>query len=98
MHNAVATSAALGIPNRFIRYYGLHYQRLERPRTSTMADRYRLHLHPPLCLLWLFQAFFLAPVGAKVAHSIDVKPLKNALPACSAAFAFTCLDKPIWLG
>ncbi len=55
------------------------------------------HLHPLLCLLWLFQAFFLAPVGAKVAHSIDVKPLKNALPACSAAFAFTCLDKATYL-
>ncbi len=76
MHNAVATSAALGFPIAFFGTLGYIFSgwNLQGVPPFPMTLGY-------ICLPALFAAaatsVLFAPLGAKVAHSIDVKPLKK---------------------
>lgn len=76
IHNAVATSAAFGFPIAFfgtIGYIISGWNVQDLPAWPTMLGY--------ICIPALFSvaipSVLLAPFGAKVAHSIDVKPLKR---------------------
>ena len=74
MHNAVATSAALGFPIALANALGY------------IASGWRVQGLPEgsFGYIWLpalgviaLDSFFVEPLGAKVAHSLDIKPLKR---------------------
>lgn len=92
MHMAVGTSAALGFPIAaagtlgYI-YNGLHAAGL--PQFPMMLG----FIHIPALLSIAVASVFTAPIGAKVAHAIDTKPLKRVFACMLCCIAVYMLSR-----
>lgn len=91
MHNAVGTSAALGFPIAAagtIGYIITGWNEPNMPAFPIMLG----YIHLPALISVAAASIFTAPLGAKVAHSINTKPLKRIF-ACMllilAGYMFT---------
>lgn len=76
MHNAVGTSAALGFPIAAagtIGYIITGWNEPNMPAFPIMLG----YIHLPALISVAAASIFTAPIGAKVAHSINTKPLKR---------------------
>lgn len=76
MHNAVATSAALGFPIAFFGTIGYIYSGWHISDLPGWPITVGYICVPALFAVAITSILF-APLGAKTAHSIDVKPLKK---------------------
>ncbi len=88
MHQAVGTSAALGLPIALFNSIGYSIS------GSGVADRpdYTLgYIWLPALLALASCSILTAPIGAKLAHSLDVKPLKRIFALLLYALAFYML-------
>ncbi len=74
MHNAIATSAALGFPIAFAGTIGYLVAGWSLPQMPAGALGY---LYWPGFLVLSAASMITAPVGARVAHSMEVAPLKR---------------------
>lgn len=83
MHNAVATSAALGFPIAFFGTMGYVISGWNAQGLPPWPVNIGYICIPALFAVSITSILF-APLGAKVAHSIDVKPLKK----CYAGLLF----------
>ena len=76
MHNAIGTSAALGFPIAFAGTIGYIISGWGNPALPGWP--YTLgFIHLPALFSVAEMSILTAPIGAKVAHSIDTKPLKR---------------------
>ena len=76
MHNAIGTSAALGFPIAFAGTIGYIISGWGNPALPGWP--YTLgFIHLPALFSVAVMSILTAPIGAKVAHSIDTKPLKR---------------------
>ena len=75
IHAAVATSAALGFPIALAGTVGYIYAGWGLHNVPAGAFGY---LHMPALVLIAVGSVFFAPIGARLAHSMDVKQLKRA--------------------
>jgi uncharacterized protein len=74
IHNAVATSAALGFPIALVNAIGYAFS----GQTVQGLPPYSLgYIWLPALGLIALTSVFMAPVGAKAAHAMDVKKLKR---------------------
>lgn len=76
MHNAVATSAAFGFPIAFFGTVGYIFSGWNLPGLPGWPINFGYICIPALFCVSATSVLF-APLGAKVAHSINVKPLKR---------------------
>lgn len=77
MHNAVGTSAALGFPIAVAGTIGYVLNGLQVPELTGLP--YMLgFIHLPSLVACAAASVLMAPVGARLAHSMDTKPLKRA--------------------
>lgn len=74
IHNAVATSAALGFP---IAAAGTVGYILAGRGASTLPDGTLGFVYVPALLTIALASMITAPLGARVAHALDTKPLKR---------------------
>lgn len=74
LHQAVATSAALGFPIALANTAGYIWSGLGQPDLPSGMIGY---VYWPALLVLVLFSVFTAPVGAKVAHSLPVKTLKR---------------------
>jgi uncharacterized membrane protein YfcA len=101
IHNAVATSAALGFPIAFAGtlgyvWAGWHLQ----PMQSTLADSAVLagnlgYLYLPGLIIISLASMCTAPLGAKTAHKIDIAPLKKVFASVLYVLAAYFLIKSL---
>lgn len=76
MHKAIGTSSALGFPIAFAGTIGYIVSGWAEPTLPGFP--YTLgYIHLPALFSVAVMSIFTAPLGAKVAHSIDTKPLKR---------------------
>ncbi len=75
IHNAVATSSALGFPIALAGTIGYLVAGWNLPQTPPGAVGY---LYWPALLVLSIASISTAPLGARVAHSMDIAPLKRA--------------------
>ena len=76
MHKAIGTSSALGFPIAFAGTIGYIVSGWAEPTLPGFP--YTLgYIHLPALFSVAVMSIFTAPIGAKVAHSIDTKPLKR---------------------
>lgn len=78
IHNAVATSAALGFPIALVNAAGYA---LSGQSVSGLPQGSLGYIWLPALALIAFTSVFMAPVGAKAAHAMDVRRLKRVF-AC----------------
>ncbi len=74
IHNAVATSAALGFPIAVANVAGYVVSGLNVENLPTGSFGY---IWVPALMVIAACSFFMAPLGAKAAHSLPVKKLKR---------------------
>ncbi len=74
MHDAVGTSAALGFPIALAGTVGYIWAGLHLPPVVPGAIGY---IYLPALLLIALASVFMAPLGARTAHRMDVRPLKR---------------------
>jgi uncharacterized membrane protein YfcA len=74
IHNAVGTSSALGFPIAFAGTAGYIWAGIGLPEMPWGAVGY---LYLPALVVISTASVLLAPVGARVAHRMDIKPLKR---------------------
>ncbi len=91
MHNAVGTSAALGFPIAFAGTIGYIWSGwgLETLPGFPYTIGY---IHIPALISVAAMSVFTAPLGARVAHSIDTKPLKRIF----ASLLFVLATFMVW--
>ncbi|MDO5532522.1 sulfite exporter TauE/SafE family protein [Sutterella sp.] len=91
MHNAVGTSSAFGFPIAFAGTIGYIWKGwgLETLPGWPFTLGY---IHVPALLCVAVTSIFFAPLGAKVAHSIDTKPLKRIF----ACLLFVLASYMLW--
>jgi uncharacterized membrane protein YfcA len=75
MHNAVATSAALGLPIALAGTFSNIYYGMGTPGLSPGSLGF---VYLPALLVIAIASITTAPLGAKTAHSLPVKSLKTA--------------------
>ncbi|MEP6792286.1 MAG: sulfite exporter TauE/SafE family protein [Ramlibacter sp.] len=89
IHNAVATSAALGFPIALAGTLGYLWAGLDLPQLPPGAVGY---IYLPGLLVISLASMCTAPLGARTAHRMDIAPLKRAfafvLYALAAYFLF----------
>ena len=94
MHNAVGTSAAFGFPIAFAGTIG--YIISGWHLTGLPGWPYTIgYIHLPALVCVAATSIFFAPFGAKVAHSIDTKPLKRIFASVLFLLATYMLYKAI---
>ena len=94
MHNAVGTSAAFGFPIAFAGTIG--YIISGWHLTGLPGWPYTIgYIHLPALVCDAETSIFFAPFGAKVAHSIDTKPLKRIFASVLFLLATYMLYKAI---
>ena len=94
MHNAVGTSAAFGFPIAFAGTIG--YIISGWHLTGLPGWPYTIgYIHLPALVCVAATSIFFAPLGAKVAHSIDTKPLKRIFASVLFLLATYMLYKAI---
>lgn len=86
IHNAVGTSAALGFPIALAGTLGYIWAGIGLPQMPWGSVGY---LYLPALIIIAAASVTLAPVGARVAHRMDVKPLKRL-------FAFVLYALAAW--
>ena len=94
MHNAVGTSAALGFPIAAagtLGYIITGWGEPGLPQFPMMLG----YIHLPALLSVAAASIFTAPFGAKVAHSIDTKPLKRIFACMLLVLAGYMLTRAI---
>ena len=94
MHNAVGTSAALGFPIAAagtLGYIITGWSEPGLPQFPMMLG----YIHLPALLSVAAASIFTAPFGAKVAHSIDTKPLKRIFACMLLVLAGYMLTRAI---
>lgn len=94
MHNAVGTSAALGFPIAAagtVGYIITGWNVSELPQFPMMLG----YIHLPALFSVASASIFTAPLGAKVAHSIDTKPLKRIFACMLLVLAGYMLTRAI---
>ena len=94
MHNAIGTSAALGFPIAFagtIGYIWSGWGIETLPQWPMMLG----FIHLPALFSVAVMSVLTAPLGAKVAHSIDTKPLKRIFASLLYVLATYMLWKAI---
>jgi uncharacterized protein len=81
IHNAVATSAALGFPIAFAGTIGYIWAGWNMPAMSNAAGSVLVgnlgYLYLPGLIIVSIASICTAPLGAKTAHNIDIAPLKK---------------------
>ena len=84
IHNAVATSAALGFPIAVVNAigYAISGQGIAGLPQGSLG-----YIWLPALALVAFTSVFMAPVGAKAAHAMDVKRLKRVFACILYALA-----------
>ena len=87
MHHAVGTSAALGFPIAAAGTIGYVWAGWGVPELPSGMLGY---IYLPALFSIACASVCLAPVGAKVAHSIDTKPLKRIFACLLSSSAATC--------
>lgn len=94
MHNAIGTSAALGFPIAFAGTIGyiISGWNVEALPGWPITLGY---IHLPALLSVVVMSVITAPIGAKVAHSIDTKPLKRIFGSILFLLATYMLYKAI---
>ena len=75
IHHAVGTSAALGFPIAFAGTLGYIWAGQGMPAMPAGSLGY---LYLPGLLVVSLASMSMAPLGARVAHSMDIRPLKRA--------------------
>jgi len=90
MRNAVATSAACGLPIALIGTISYTYASYQLPINGAYAIGY---LQLDALLFISATSFLFAPLGAKVAHSISEKTLRLSFTALLFTLAFIMLLK-----
>ncbi len=93
MHNAVATSAALGFPIALANALGYVYSGWSLPNLPVGSFGY---IWLPALAVIATASVFMAPVGAKVAHSLDVKRLKRMFASVLYVLAAYMLYKGVF--
>ena len=88
IHNAIATSAALGFPIALANTLGFV---VAGWGTTGLPQGAVGYVFTPALLAVALASVLMAPVGAKVAHSMDVKPLKRM-------FAFLLYGLALYMG
>lgn len=84
IHQAVATSAALGFPIALAGTFGYIFAGLRAPEMAPGAVGY---LYLPALLIISVASVLTAPLGARTAHRMDVRPLKKAFALLLYALA-----------
>ena len=92
MHNAVATSAALGFPIALANALGYVYSGWSVQGLPAGSFGY---IWLPALVVVATASVFMAPVGAKLAHSLDVKKLKRIFASVLYVLAAYMLYKGI---
>lgn len=92
IHNAVATSAALGFPIALAGTLSYIYQGLDIPDLPAGSLGY---IYVPALLVIALASVTTAPLGAKTAHSLPVKTLKKAFALILYALAGYMLYKAV---
>ncbi len=77
IHNAVATSAALGFPIAFAGTLGYIWAGWNLPPMSNGGAGNLGYLYLPGVIIVSLASMCTAPLGAKTAHKIDIAPLKK---------------------
>ncbi len=101
IHNAVATSAALGFPIAFAGTLGYVWAGWNLPTMhSTLADSAVLvgnlgYLYLPGLIIISLASMCTAPLGAKTAHNIDIAPLKKVFASVLYVLAAYFLIKSL---
>lgn len=94
MHNAVGTSAAFGFPIALAGTVGYVISGWNLPGLPGLP--YTLgFIHLPALACIAATSIFFAPIGARVAHSIDTKPLKRIFASVLFVLASYMLYKAI---
>jgi uncharacterized membrane protein YfcA len=78
IHNAVATSAALGFPIALAGTLGYIWAGLQMPQMPQMPAGTFGYLYLPGLLLISLASMTTAPLGARTAHRMDIRPLRRA--------------------
>ena len=74
IHNAVGTSSALGFPIALAGTLGYVWAGLDMPQMPPGSVGY---LYLPALVIISIASVIMAPVGARTAHGMDVRPLKK---------------------
>ena len=90
IHNAVATSAALGFPIALANSLGFIVAGQSVPQLPTGALGY---VYLPALLVIASASVLMAPLGVKAAHALPVKPLKRIFAFVLYGLAVTMLHK-----
>ncbi len=93
IHNAVATSAALGFPIAVVNAIGYA---ISGQGVSGLPQGSLGYIWLPALGLIAITSVFMAPVGAKAAHAMDVKKLKRVFAAVLYVLAAYMLYKGFW--
>ena len=91
MHNAVGTSAAFGFPIALAGTVGYVVNGWNLPGLPGMPETIG-YIHLPALLCVAVTSIFFAPLGAKIAHSMDTKPLKRIF----ACLLFVLASYMLW--
>mgnify|MGYP004675610699 FL=1 len=91
MHNAVGTSAAFGFPIALAGTVGYVVSGWNLPGLPGMPETIG-YIHLPALLCVAVTSIFFAPLGAKIAHSMDTKPLKRIF----ACLLFVLASYMLW--
>lgn len=94
MHNAVGTSAALGFPIAAAGTLGYIISGWNEPGLPQFPLMLG-YIHLPALFSVAMASIFTAPLGAKVAHSIDTKPLKRIFACMLLVLAGYMLTRAI---
>ena len=86
IHNAVGTSAALGFPIALAGTLGYIWAGIGLPQMPWGSVGY---LYLPALVIISAASVTLAPIGARAAHRMDIKPLKRV-------FAFVLYALAVW--
>ena len=92
IHNAVATSAALGFPIAAAGTIGYVLAGYDQPGLPAGTIGF---VYVPALLTIALASVVTAPLGAKVAHSLDTRPLKRIFALLLAALAAYMLYRGI---
>jgi uncharacterized protein len=93
IHNAVATSAALGFPIAIVNAIGYT---ISGQNVSGLPEGSLGYIWLPALALIAVTSVLLAPLGAKTAHAMDVKRLKRVFACVLYVLAFYMLYKGLF--
>ncbi len=93
IHNAVATSAALGFPIAVVNAIGYA---VSGQRVSGLPESSLGYIWLPALALIAFTSVFMAPLGARAAHAMDVKRLKRVFACILYVLAAYMLYKGVF--